>query len=41
MIIVQNAIYRFNVIPDKLAMTFSTEVEQKFDNSYGNTKDPE
>ena len=39
MIIVQNAICRFNVIPDKLPM-FSREVEQKFHNSYGNTKDP-
>ena len=27
--------------PIKLPMTFFTELEQKFHNSYGNTKDPE
>ena len=34
-------IYRFNAIPVKLPMTFFTELEQKFHNLYGNTKDPE
>ena len=34
------AIYRFNAIPIKLPMAFFTELEQKFHNLYGNTKDP-
>ena len=35
-----NTIQRFNVIPFKLPMKFFTELEEKFHNSYGNTKDP-
>ena len=40
MTILPRAIYRFNAIPIKLPMAFFTEVEQKFHNLYGNTKDP-
>ena len=40
MTILAKAIYRFNTIPTKLPMAFFTELEQKFHNLYGNTKDP-
>ena len=41
MTVLPKEIYRFNAIPIKLPMAFFTEVEQKFYNLYGNTKDPE
>ena len=40
MTILPNAIYRFSAIPIKLPMAFFTDLEQKFQNLYGNTKDP-
>ena len=40
MTILPYEIYRFNVIPIKLPMSFFTELEQKISHSYGNTKDP-
>ena len=41
MTLLPKAIYRFNVIPIKLPLAFFTELEEKFHNLYGNTKDPE
>ena len=41
MTIQPKAIYRFSAIPIKLPMAFFTELDKKFYNLYGNTKDPE
>ena len=41
MTILPKTIYRFSAIPIKLPLAFFTELEQKFHNLYGNTKDPE
>ena len=38
--ILPNAIYRFNAMPIKLPMAFSTELEQQILQWYRNTKDP-
>ena len=41
MTILSKTIYRVTAIPIKLPMAFFIELEKKFHNLYGNTKDPE
>ena len=40
MAILPKAIYRLNMIPIKLPLTFFTELKQKIQNLYGTIKDP-
>ena len=40
MTVLPNAIYRLSAVAIKLPLVFFIEVEQKLQNSYGNTKDP-